>query len=127
MRRLLVTANVVPSSPILVSFIIGELCPSETSIFTRATLPNIPEGGFLYSHRRENLKSLVFPDYFALFLPSTFLKKATRIDKKKGQRRKQKKLKKRGKKDRSQYAIETIRATTSVEQDRRMKLVGRRP
>jgi hypothetical protein len=42
--RLLVTANVVPSSLILVNL-------------TRATRHNIPEDGILHSHRTENLKS----------------------------------------------------------------------
>jgi hypothetical protein len=39
--RLLVTANVAPTSPIL----------------TRVTWRNIPEDGILHSHRRENFKS----------------------------------------------------------------------
>jgi hypothetical protein len=30
---------------------------SETSVFTRAALRQMPEGGDLNSHRRENLKS----------------------------------------------------------------------
>jgi hypothetical protein len=33
-RRLLVTANVTPSSPILVALIMGELRSSETSVLT---------------------------------------------------------------------------------------------
>jgi hypothetical protein len=32
---------------------------SETSVLTRATLRNIPEGTILHSHRRENLKSYI--------------------------------------------------------------------
>jgi hypothetical protein len=41
--RLLVTSNVVPSSPILITLLIEELRSSETSVLTTATLCNIPE------------------------------------------------------------------------------------
>jgi hypothetical protein len=34
-----------------------ELCPSETSVLTRATRRNISENAILHSHCRENLKS----------------------------------------------------------------------
>jgi hypothetical protein len=42
-RRLLVTAGVVPSSPILVTLLKDALSSSETSFFTRATWHTIPE------------------------------------------------------------------------------------
>jgi hypothetical protein len=44
-RRLLVMANVVPSSPIFVTLKMEALLSSETSVDTRATRLNIPENG----------------------------------------------------------------------------------
>jgi hypothetical protein len=45
--RLLVAANVVLSSPILVTLMMEAILSSETSIITRATRRNIPEESLL--------------------------------------------------------------------------------
>jgi hypothetical protein len=51
--RLLVTANVVPSSP-TVTLIMKAIRSSETSVLTRAKRRNIPEDGIPHGHCREN-------------------------------------------------------------------------
>jgi hypothetical protein len=59
LRRLLVTANVVPSPPILVALMMEALSSSETSVLKRATRRNIPQDDILHSHCREDLNSYI--------------------------------------------------------------------
>jgi hypothetical protein len=56
MRRLVVTASVVPSSTIVVTLIMETINSSETSVFIRDARHNIPEEGIIQSHLRETLK-----------------------------------------------------------------------
>jgi hypothetical protein len=56
--RLLVTANVVPSSPIPVTLMIKGI-RSETLVLTRAAWCHVPEDGILHIRRRKNLNVLI--------------------------------------------------------------------
>jgi hypothetical protein len=54
---LLVIADVIPRSPILVTLIMDAIWSSEMSVLTRATWCNISEDRIHHSHHRENLIS----------------------------------------------------------------------
>jgi hypothetical protein len=56
----LVTANVVLSSPILITLMMEGILPSETSVLTTAAQRHIPEDGSFHSHRSENFKPYIY-------------------------------------------------------------------
>jgi hypothetical protein len=74
-RRLLVTANVVPSSPIIVTLMMVALSSSETSVLTRARRHNISEDGILQECGSLTSKPKYSSIHFILFFSLTVLRR----------------------------------------------------
>jgi hypothetical protein len=72
-RRLLVTANAVRSSPILFILMMKALGSSKTPVHTRATRRNISEVDILHGHRCENLKSSMLSVYLTDKMMNVFI------------------------------------------------------
>jgi hypothetical protein len=70
MLRLLVTANIVPSSPILFTLMMEAITSSEALVLITATLLRIPKDGILLSHPRGSLKSSEPEQFTPVFLPT---------------------------------------------------------
>jgi hypothetical protein len=64
LSRLLVTANVVPSSPIHVTLVMEATRSSETSVLTRATRRNMPKDDIIIS--KESFNILICNNNFQL-------------------------------------------------------------